>query len=109
MTVREYLTRNGISLYRRWLETLDLSVRARLQARVLRFELGNLGDHKSIGDGVWEARLDFGAGYRLYFGKLGPSVVVLLAGGDKHSQVRDIGLAKRAWAAYLKETKHETS
>ena len=48
MIVREYLTRAGVSLYRRWLETLDLSVRARVEARVLRFEMGNLGDHRQI-------------------------------------------------------------
>jgi putative addiction module killer protein len=59
--VVEYLTRDGVSLYRRWLETLDLSVRPRVEARVLRFGFGNLGDHKSVGGGVWEARLDFGA------------------------------------------------
>ncbi len=104
--VREFLARDGTNLYRRWLKTLDLSVRARVQARVLRFELGNLGDHKSIGDGVWEALLDFGPGYRLYFGKMGPSVVVLLGGGDKRSQSRDVELAKRAWADFLEETKH---
>jgi len=104
--VREFLARDGTSLYRNWLKTLDLSIRARVQARVLRFELGNLGDHKSIGDGVWEARLDFGPGYRLYFGKLGSSVVVLIVGGDKRSQPRDVASAKRAWAEFLKEIKH---
>jgi putative addiction module killer protein len=97
LIVREFLTRDGVSPYRRWLETLDLSVRARVQARVLRFELGNLGDHKAVGDGVWEARLDFGSGYRVYFGKLGRTAMVLIVGGDKRSQAGDIDLAKRAW------------
>src|SRR5580765_6349246 len=101
MIVRELLTGDGTSSYRRWLETLDLSVRPRVQARVFRFELGNLGDHKSIGAGVWEARLDFGPGYRLYFGKLGPAIVLLL-GGDKRSQTTDIRLAKSAWADFLR-------
>jgi putative addiction module killer protein len=103
LIVREYLARAGVSLYRRWLETLDMSVRARVQARVLRFELGNLGDHKAVGDGVWEARLDFGSGYRLYFGNLGPAAMLLLLGGDNQSQAKDIRLAKRAWADFLKE------
>ena len=106
MLVLEYLSRDGVSLYRRWLDTLDLSVRARVQARVLRFELGNPGDHKQIGGGVWEARLDFGRGYRLYFGKLGPDTIVLVLGGDKGSQRRDIEVAKRAWADLLRAKKH---
>lgn len=106
MTVRELLTRDGTNPYRRWLEALDLPVRARIQARVLRFELGNLGDHKSIGDGVWEARLDFGGGYRLYFGKLGPGGIVLIVGGDKHSQPKDIAFAQHAWAEFLQAARH---
>jgi putative addiction module killer protein len=72
---------------------------------VLRFEAGNLGDHKSVGDGVWEARLDFGPGYRLYFGKDGSAMILLLNGGDKASQFRDIRTARNYWADYRKETK----
>lgn len=64
LTIREYLTPDGKSLFRDWLDTLDVPVRARVQARVLRFEIGNLGDLKAVGGGVWEARLAFGPGYR---------------------------------------------
>jgi len=78
-------------------------VQARIQARVLRFELGNLGDHKSGGGGVWEARLDFGPGYRLYFGQDGAVVILLLCGGDKSTQKKDIRQAKAYWERYLKE------
>lgn len=81
-------------------------MRARVQARVLRFELGNLSDHKAIGGGVWEARLAFGPGYRIYFGKDGRSIVVLLCGGDKGSQARDVRLARRSWADYSEATPH---
>ena len=77
--------------------------RARVQTRVLRFELGNLGDHKDVGGGVWEARLDFGPGYRLHFGRDGREVVLLLTGGDKKSQRRDIRQAKKFWTKYMKE------
>ena len=77
-----------------------------LQARILRFETGNLGDHKEVGGGVWEARLDFGPGYRLYFGRSGRDVVLLLLGGDKRSQNKDIKLARGFWARYVKELKH---
>ena len=106
MIVREFLTRDGVSPFRRWLATLELTARARVQARVFRFELGNLGDHKSLGKGVWEARLDFGSGYRLYFGRLGPGAIVLLIGGDKRSQQGDIDFAKRAWAELSRGMKH---
>lgn len=59
LTVREYLTKDGKSPFREWLGSLTKHVRARIQARVLRFELGNPGDHKSVGAGVWEARVMF--------------------------------------------------
>jgi len=83
LTVREYVTPDGKNPYRQWLESLTVAVRARIQARVLRFELGNLGDHKNIGGGVWEARVMFGPGYRIFFGKDGNAIIVLLAGGDR--------------------------
>ncbi len=69
LRIREYIAADGRSPFRDWLETLDCLVKARIQARVLRFEVGNLGDHKSVGGGVWEARLMFGSGYRIYSGK----------------------------------------
>ena len=105
LIIREYITPRGKNPFRDWLKSLDLRVQARIQARVLRFEAGNLGDHKSIGSGVWEARLDFGPGYRLYFGKDGSSMILLLIGGDKASQFRDIRTAQSYWADYRKETK----
>lgn len=83
-----------------------MATKARVQARILRFETGNLGDHKQLGDGVWEARCAFGRGYRIYFGKSGREVVLLLLGGDKGSQTKDIGRAKKYWATYVKELKH---
>jgi putative addiction module killer protein len=102
LIVHEYLDDLGRSPFRHWLDTLDKLVRARVQARILRFETGNLGDHKELGDGVWEARLDFGPGYRVYFGKRGKELVLLLVGGDKGSQNKDIRRAKGFWASYLR-------
>jgi putative addiction module killer protein len=104
--IREYVTAEGSCPYRDWIEAANVSVRARIQARVFRFEMGNLGDHKTIGDGVWEARLMFGPGYRIYFGKDGPYIIVLLLGGDKASQRKDIQRAKLYWADYLEAKKH---
>lgn len=106
LVVREYLDERGRSPVRDWLNELDKAIRARIHARILRFETGNLGDHKDVGDGVWEARLDFGPGYRVYFGKHGDALILLLVGGDKSSQNKDIKRAKEFWATYLKETNH---
>ena len=106
LTVREYLTPDDRNPFREWLGTLDGPVRARVQARVLRFEFGNLGDHKSVGAGVWEARLTFGPGYRIYFGKDGGSIIVLLLGGSKASQAPDIRRARQFWRDYLEAKRH---
>ena len=106
LTVRDYLTGDGRNPFREWLGTLDVAVRARVQGRVLRFELGNLGDHKNVGAGVWEARLAFGPGYRIYFGKDSESIIILLLGGAKASQARDITRAQGFWRDYLEAKRH---
>jgi putative addiction module killer protein len=104
--IREYVAADGTNPFRRWLARLAIDARARIQVRILRFEAGNLGDHKAVGEGVWEARLDFGPGYRVYFSKAGRTVILLLVGGDKRSQAKDIAQAKLYWAQYREETKH---
>ena len=103
MDVREYLTADGRNPYREWLDTLDVTPRARIQARVLRFSTGNLGDHKSVGGGVWEARVMFGPGYRIYFAKDGAQLVLLLLGGDKSTQMADVARAQESWKAYQED------
>jgi putative addiction module killer protein len=102
--VREYLTNRGASPFREWLDALDVTARARIQARVLRFESGNLGDYKSVGGGVLESRLDVGPGYRIYFGIDEGDLVLLLIGGTKRTQQRDIRQARAYWADYLRGT-----
>jgi putative addiction module killer protein len=79
-------------VFTQWLANLrDVRARARIVARVERVRLtGHFGDAKSVGDGVSEMRIDYGPGYRLYFVRRGGEVVILLCGGDKHSQARDI-------------------
>src|SRR5689334_1363160 len=99
--VKEYVTPDGKTPYREWLESLDVPVKARVQARIFRFELGNLGDHKSVGKGVWEARIQFGPGYRVYFGKEEGRIILLLFAGDKSTQSRDIKKAQAYWEDYL--------
>lgn len=100
MDVREHLTADGRNPYREWLSTLDVAPRARIQARVLRFATGNLGDHKRVGGGVWEARVMFGPGYRIYFARDGAQLVLLLLGGDKSTQTTDVARAQEFWKAY---------
>ncbi len=82
--------------YRKWFESLrDINAQFRIAARIRRVSLGNLGDVKVVGEGVRELRVDYGPGYRVYFVKHGDTVIVLLAGGDKSTQKRDIDHAKR--------------
>jgi putative addiction module killer protein len=78
-----------------WLMGLrDRRARARIQARIDRLALGNPGDVKPVGGGLSEMRVDYGPGYRVYFVERGPAVVILLAGGDKRTQERDIAVAR---------------
>jgi putative addiction module killer protein len=79
-----------------WLDTLkDVRAQVRIAARLRMAEAGNLGDWKSVGGDVSEMRVDFGPGYRLYFTRRGSILIVMLAGGDKSSQARDIKRAQR--------------
>ncbi len=81
--------------FRDWLHRLrDERVKARVAARIRRMEGGNLGDTRSLGGGLTEMRIDYGPGYRVYFARRGASIVLLLCGGDKHSQQRDIAKAR---------------
>lgn len=89
------------STFRRWIRRLrDRRAVARINARLRNVSIGNLGDTTSVGDGVFEMRIHYGPGYRLYFLREGPAVIVLLGGGDKDSQSRDIERARslaREW------------
>lgn len=81
--------------YSRWFDDLrDRQARARINARIRRLSLGNPGDMKPVGEGVSEMRIDYGPGYRVYFVRRGQALVILLAGGDKHTQDRDIKMAQ---------------
>lgn len=97
-----YANSNGQEPFTDWLNGLrDVIGRKRILARVSRLQQGNYGDCESVGEGVSELRLFFGSGYRVYFGEEGADLVVLLCGGDKSSQSKDIQLAKAYWKAYL--------
>lgn len=82
--------------FSRWLDGLrDIQARARVQVRVERLAAGNPGDVRPVGEGVSELRIDYGPGYRVYFTRRGRTIVILLAGGDKHTQAADIKTALR--------------
>lgn len=106
--IREFLTDKGQNPFQTWLSTLDSSMRARVQARIFRFELGNLGDYKAVSQGVYEARLDFGPGYRIYFGIDRSSTIILLMGGDKGQQSHDIRKAQEYWINYERRKNYGT-
>ncbi len=83
-------------LFAAWLDALrDIHARARVQARIERMATGNFGDMKSVGEGISELRIDYGPGFRIYFTKRGSQLIILLVGGDKSSQRRDIQTAQR--------------
>jgi putative addiction module killer protein len=105
--LREYVDAKGRTPYRDWLVKLDAVTRARVIAAVLRMEGGNFSGAKAAGSGVSELRLDFGPGYRVYFGKDGDRLVILLAGGTKRRQQSDIEAAYGLWAEYKRRKREE--
>ena len=103
MEIRHYLTVSGKDLYQQWLDGLkDLKGRVVIQRRIDRLANGNLGDHNFCQDGVWELRIDFGPGYRVYYAQAGAALVLLLRGGLKRTQSADINEAVRCWHDYLR-------
>lgn len=108
--VEIYLAPNGKAPFSVWLSKLrDAQGRAVIKARINRLRVGNFGDCKPIGGGMSELRIDFGPGYRVYFGQAGKAVIVLLCGGDKGSQPADIRKAKAYWAEYQAAIKQEAA
>ena len=98
-------TSKGREPFTEWFESIqDTKTQTRIEARLNSIKYGNFGDCQSVGAGVFELRLHFGAGYRIYFGAVDNTIVLLLCGGDKSSQARDIGRAKAYWLEY-KETR----
>ena len=99
--VKHYLSDNGKDLFAEWFNRLkDTQGQIAVVRRIERVEDGNFGDHSFVGQGVWELLVHFGPGYRVYYGEDGPVLVILLCGGDKHSQNKDIRKAQELWQAY---------
>ena len=100
--IRTYQTADGSRPYDEWLSGLDAVAARRVRARVARIGIGAFGDSKMLADagGVCELRLKFGPGYRVYYGKDGATIVLLLCGGNKSTQKRDVAKAAGYWKEY---------
>ena len=106
-TIAIYENEEGKLPFKQWLDSLrDKTTIARINARLGRIELGNFGDARSVGNGVMELRLIFGSGYRIYYGLDSDKLVVLLTGGDKSTQDKDIKIAHDYWSDYLRRTQN---
>ena len=101
--IEKYELPNGTSPYDEWFDALSIDYQARIDARLDRVSLGNFGDCKSVHGGVYELRFSFGPGFRIYFGKYLNSIVLLLCGGDKSTQKKDIKTAQSLWKRFKVE------
>ncbi len=102
--LRVYREPSGRIPFWDWLQALrDERTRQNIQSRIARVRRGNFGDCKAVGDGVFELRISYGPGFRIYFGQDGAEIVVLLSGGDKSTQDADIKKAKTYWKNYKEE------
>lgn len=102
LEIREYIDAAGRSPFSKWLRALNVQAAAKVATGIERLADGNLSNVKPVGSGVLEYRLDFGPGYRIYFGRDGELLVILLAGGTKKRQQEDIRQAKASWTDYRK-------
>jgi putative addiction module killer protein len=105
MDVQVYQTADGAEPFTRWFDGLDAVAAAKVTTALTRLALGNTSNVKSVGTGVFEIKIDFGPGYRVYFGKDGATIAILLGGGTKKKQQRDIDAAHDMWTRYKAEKK----
>jgi putative addiction module killer protein len=105
--VREYTDPHGRSPFQQWFEDLDARAAAKVTVALARLAQGNMSNVKGVGGGALELRIDYGPGYRVYFGKDGEHVVILLGGGTKKRQSRDIRTAQDLWTVYKARKQQE--
>ncbi|MCZ6744929.1 MAG: type II toxin-antitoxin system RelE/ParE family toxin [Alphaproteobacteria bacterium] len=108
MEIREYIDTLGRSPFARWFDGLNAHAAAKVATALARMEQGNLSNAKRVGAGVSEYRIDFGPGYRVYFGKDGDLLIILLGGGTKKRQQKDIETAQDLWREYKQRKRQET-
>ncbi len=101
MLIEHYVTSEGIDIFSKWFEGLrDKTTKVVIERRLMRIENGSLGQVRALREGVWEIKIDFGPGYRVYYAQSGQAIILLLCGGDKGSQDSDIALAANHWKDY---------
>jgi putative addiction module killer protein len=100
--LQEYLE-DGKSPFAKWFNKLAPVTAARIDKYLRRMEQGNFGDSRSVGEGVQELKIDYGPGYRVYYGRQGEKLIILLGGGDKGDQSRRIAEAKKRWKRYQEQ------
>ena len=96
-TIEYYLTATNKKPFKEWVDELDSVTKAKIRIRLDRVRLGNLGNTRPVGQGVYELKIDYGPGYRVYYALNGKTVILLLLGGDKSTQKKDILQAKTYW------------
>ena len=105
--IREYIDVNGRSPYAKWFDVLNAPAAAKVAVALVRMEQGNFSNVVGVGAGVFEYRLDFGPGYRIYLEKDGETLIILLGGGTKKRQQKDIEAAKSLWKQYKQRKRQE--
>jgi putative addiction module killer protein len=105
--LREYRSQDGRYLFGEWFDRLNSEAARRVTTALYRLGLGNFSNVKGVAGGVFEYRIDFGPGYRVYFGKDGEQIVILLCGGTKLRQQNDIAMAKEYWLDYKRQKRSE--
>jgi putative addiction module killer protein len=105
MNIVEYLAADGASPFRNWFDRLDSRAAAKVTTALIRMGMGNTSNVASFGGGVYEKKIDYGPGYRVYFGVDGEELVILVGGGTKKRQSQDIEKAKGRWTDYRRRKK----
>lgn len=105
--IREYIDASGRSPFGRWFDDLDATAAIKVRTALARMEAENLSGVRGVGSGVLEYRINFGPGYRIYFGRDGDTLIVLLGGGSKRRQQYDIENAKALWQEYKRRKQQE--
>jgi putative addiction module killer protein len=105
--IRYYVASDGQQPFATWFADLETMARAKVTRAIARLEQGNFSNVKSVGGGVFEYRIDFGPGYRVYFGQDGPTLVILLTGGTKRRQQRDVDAAHTYWQDYKQSKRRQ--
>ena len=106
--IKEYIDANGRRPYAKWFDGLNAAAAAKVAMALARMEQGNLSNVAGVGGGVFEYRLDYGPGYRIYLGKDGDALIILLGGGTKKRQQRDIEAARSLWKEYKQRKRWES-